>query len=153
MTFKKLLLVSTVLAGAAAFAQEPLGTVTSVHGVVTATQGTTGMTVAPGVAIQNGTRFVTTSNASVTLHLNSGCTITVPPGHSVTVLQSMTCRELVAAVQPVATTTVLGQAAGDSFMPTTTLVNGVIAVGALGIIAGAIEVSGESTPNAPLSGL
>lgn len=152
MTFKKLLLVSTVLASAAAFAQEPLGTVTTVHGVVTATQGATGMTVAPGVAVQNGMRFVTTSNASVTLHLNSGCTVTVPPAHGVTVLQSMTCRDLVAAVQPVQTTTVLGQN-GDGFMPTTTLVNGVIGVGALGILAGAIEVSGESTPNAPLSGL
>jgi hypothetical protein len=152
MTFKKLLLVSTILAGTAAFAQEPLGTVTNVHGVVTATQGASGMTVAPGTTIQNGMRFVTTSNASVTLHMNSGCTVNVPPAHGVTVLQSMNCQQLAEAVQPVPATTVLGQTGDEGFAPTTTLVNGVIAAGALGVLAGAIDAASESTPNGPLSG-
>lgn len=101
MTLKKLLLALSAFVGAAAFAQAPLGTVTNVQGVVTATQGATGMTVTPGTVVQNGMRFVTTSNGSMTLRLNSGCTVTVPGGHGVTVLQTMTCQQLTAAVQPV----------------------------------------------------
>jgi len=69
--------------------------------VVTATQGTTGTVVAPGSAIVNGTRFVTTSSGTVTLRLNSGCVVTLQPAQAVTVLQSMTCQQLAAAVQPV----------------------------------------------------
>lgn len=101
MTPKHLLLALATLACAPAFAQAPLGTVTQVEGVVTATQGATGVAVTPGTPIQNGMRFVTTSRGSVTLQLNSGCTVSVPAGHGVTVLQSMTCQQLTAAVQPV----------------------------------------------------
>jgi hypothetical protein len=128
MNFKKLLLAVTALIGAAAFAQAPLGTVTSVQGVVTATQGATGMTVTQGMAVQNGMRFVTTSNATMVARLNSGCTVNVPPGHGVTVLQTMTCQQLVAAVQPV----VPVAAAGPGFPPAPALVNGsIVAAGAL----------------------
>lgn len=100
MKLKNLLLVLS-LAGAAAFAQAPIGMVVNVNGVVTATQGTTGVTVAPGTPVHSGMRFVAGSNASVTLRLASGCTITVPAGHGVTVVQTMTCPQLAAAVQPV----------------------------------------------------
>jgi hypothetical protein len=102
MTPRNLLLAFATFGCAAAFAQAPLGTVTQVEGVVTATQGATGVTVAPGTPIQNGMRFVTTSRGSVTLRMNNGCTVSVPAGHGVTVLQSMTCQQLTAAVQPVA---------------------------------------------------
>jgi hypothetical protein len=71
----------------------------------------------------------------MSLRLNSGCTVTVPPGHGVTVLQTMTCQQLVAAVQPV----VPVAAAGPGFPPAPALVNGSIAaVGAL-ITAAAIR--------------
>ena len=83
MTAKNVLLALSSCVAAAALAQAPLGTVTNVQGVVTATQGGTGITVAPGTAIQNGMRFVTTSSGSVTLQLNSGCTVNVPSGSGV----------------------------------------------------------------------
>lgn len=118
----------------AAYAQAPLGTVTNVQGVVTATQGATGVTVTPGTAVQNGMRFVATSRGSATLRLNSGCTVTVPPGHGVTVLQSMTCQQLTAAVQPV--TPVAGQA---PLATTAGVVNGVVAVGGIAVAAGVLH--------------
>src|SRR3712207_4600968 len=99
MNVKKLLLVAATLTASTTFAQTSIGSVVNVNGVVTATQGTTGVTVAPGTAIQNGTRFVTTSNGSVTLRLNNGCQVTVPANHGVTVLQTMSCQQLTAAVQ------------------------------------------------------
>jgi hypothetical protein len=130
MTLKKLLIsVTAGLAAAFAYAQTPLGTVSNVNGVVTATQGATGMTVAPGTVIQNGMRFVTTTNGSVTLNLNSGCAVTVPAGHGVTVLQSMTCQQLAAAVLPV-----VPVATGPAFAPSSMLVNGLILAGAAGIV-------------------
>jgi hypothetical protein len=144
MKSKNLLLALSALVAASAFAQAPapLGTVTNVEGVVTATQGATGVTVTPGTAIQNGMRFVTTSRASVTLRLNSGCTVNVPPGHGVTVLSSMTCQELVAAVQPVVP--VGTQAA---FGPNPGLINGVIAIGGAAVAVGIIRAATENDEN------
>lgn len=46
------MLATAALAGASASAQAPLGTVSNVQGVVTATLGATQVTVAPGTAIQ-----------------------------------------------------------------------------------------------------
>lgn len=126
MTTKNLLLALAAFGCFSAFAQAPLGTVSQVEGVVTATQGATGVTVAPGTPIQNGMRFVTTSRGSVTLRMNNGCTVSVPSGHGVTVLQSMTCQQLTAAVQPVAP------------VPTQTAFGGGAAAGgAVGIVFGA----------------
>jgi hypothetical protein len=116
-----------------------------VEGVVTATQGATGVTVTPGTVVQNGMRFVTTSRGSVTLRLNSGCTVTVPPSHGVTVRQDMTCQQLVAAVQPVVPVAGQGQ-----IPPSAALVNGVVAVGGIAVAAGILhEVTKD---DAPLSG-
>lgn len=109
---KNLLLALSALACTSALAQAPIGTVVSVDGVVTATQGATGLTVTPGTPVQNGMRFVTTSRGTVTLRTASGCTVTVPPGHGVTVLQSMTCQQLTAAVQPVAPVAATGSTLG-----------------------------------------
>jgi hypothetical protein len=138
MISKKLLLALSAMACASAFAQAPLGTVTNVQGVVTATQGATGVTVTPGTAIQNGMRFVTTSRGSVTLRLNSGCTVTVPAGHGVTVLQSMTCQQLAAAVQPV-----VPIAAVQPLAPAGGVVNGAVVLGAAAIAVGAIRATTE----------
>lgn len=136
MKTKKLLLSLTFLASASVFAQAPVGTVTSVEGVVTATQGATGVSVTPGMAIQNGMRFVTTSRASTTLRLNSGCTVTVPPSHGVTVVSTMTCQQLAAAVQPV---TPVAAAQTAPFTGSPGVVNGVIAVGGAAVAAGVIK--------------
>lgn len=144
MTTKNLLLALSTLFAASAFAQAPLGTVTNVEGVVTATQGATGVTVTPGTAIQNGMRFVTTSRGSVTLQLNSGCVVTVPPAHGVTVLQSMTCQQLTAAVQPV-----VPVAAQGPIGPAPGIVNGVIALGGALVL---VEGLHHFNQNQPLSG-
>jgi hypothetical protein len=146
MPFKKLLLALTAILGSAAFAQAPLGTVSNVQGVVTATQGATGVTVTPGTVVQNGMRFVTTNSGSVTLRMNSGCTVTVPSGHGVTVLQSMTCQQLTAAVQPVVPVV----AAQPAFAPPPGLVNGLIAVGAAGVAVGVVRALTEDE-DVPLS--
>ena len=135
MTSKKLLLALSALFAASAFAQASLGTVTHVEGVVTATQGVTGVSVTPGTPVQNGMRFVTTSRGSVTLRLNSGCTVTVPPSHAVTVSQNMTCQQLVAAVQPLGPVGAQGQFAANP-----ALVNGVIAAGGIAVAAGVLHV-------------
>jgi hypothetical protein len=138
MKLKKLLLALSV-AAPAAFAQAPIGTVVNVNGVVTATQGTAGVTVAPGTAIQSGMRFIAGSNASVTLRTNSGCTVTVPAGHGVTVLQTMTCQQLTAAVQPV-----VPVAAAPAVAPAGGAV--ALAAGALvgaAVIAGAVDDDDE----------
>jgi len=144
MKSKNLLLALSVLAAASAFAQAPapLGVVTNVEGVVTATQGATGVTVTPGTAIQNGMRFVTTSRATVTLRLNSGCTVTVPPGHGVTVLSSMTCQQLVASVQPVAPVS-----PQTAFGPGPGLIDGVIALGGAAVAVGGIRAATENDQN------
>jgi hypothetical protein len=147
MTIKNLLLALSALFAVSAFAQAqaPLGSVTNVEGVVTATQGVTGVTVTPGTPVQNGMRFVTTSRGSVTLRLNSGCTVTVPPSHGVTVSKDMTCQQLVAAVQPVVPVAGQGQ-----IPPSAGLVNGVVAAGGIAVAAGILhEVTKD---DAPLSG-
>ncbi|NNU45315.1 hypothetical protein [Ramlibacter montanisoli] len=71
----------------------------------------------------------------MTLRLNNGCTVTVPPAHGVTVLQTMTCQQLTAAVQPV----VPVAAASPSFAPNPGLVNGLIAVGAAAVAIGVVR--------------
>ena len=129
MALMKKLLVLSAFACASAIAQAPLGTVVSVDGVVTATQGGTGATVRPGSPVVNGTRLVTTSSGRVTIRMNSGCVVNLAPGQALTVLQTMTCQELVAAVQ-----TVQPVATGPNFSPSPGLVNGVILAGAAGII-------------------
>ena len=48
------------------------------------------------------------SSGRVTLQLNNGCTITLQPNQAVTIDEKMTCRALVAAVEPVGTATGLG---------------------------------------------
>ncbi len=141
MNLKSVLLVSALLAGPA-MAQAPIGTVTEVQGVVAGTQGATTVTVAPGTAIQNGMRFVTTSGSSVTLRLANGCTVTVPPAHGVTVLSTMTCQQLAAAVVPV-----VPVAGVTPFAPSPALIGGAVAVGLLAIL---VSTGGDDN-EAPLS--
>jgi hypothetical protein len=137
MTIKKLLFAAVALAAASAWAQAPVGTITSVNGVATVTTGTTGTAITVGAPIVNGARVITTTTGSVTFRLNNGCTLTVPPGHAVTVLADRTCEQLRAAIQPVTTTVQTTTTAstipvGPTFLP---------GVGATGIAAGLIGLA------------
>ena len=108
MSIKMFALLGSALIASAAFAQnEPsLGTVRKVEGLVTDTDGASVTSTELGEAIHDKERFVTSSSGSVTLQLNNGCTITLEPNQAVTIDKNMTCRELIAAVEPV------GRAAG-----------------------------------------
>lgn len=103
MKFRNTLFAIAALAALPALAQT-IGTVTTVNGVATVTTGSSGAAIAPGAVIMHGSRVVTTSTGSVTLRLNNGCTVTVPPGHGVTVLSTQTCEQLTQAIRPVTTT-------------------------------------------------
>jgi hypothetical protein len=155
MKVKKLLLSLSVFAAAAALAQATLGTITSVNGVATVTTGTTGAAIAVGAPVMHGSRVVTTSNATVVLRLNNGCTVTVPPGHAVTILSTMTCPQLMAAVQPVTTTVTTTTATtmvpvGTGFIPNEGVVNGFVAGTALLIAIGILRMEDEDEDR-PLS--
>lgn len=150
MALKKLLLSGIALIGAAAFAQTPIGTVVNVQGVVTAAQGGAGATVTPGSPIRHGMRFVTTSTGRVTLRLASGCVVILQPNQAVTVLQEMTCPQLLAAVTPVtavpvATVTPVAPVVTPVVAPG--VVGGLIAAGALGIVAQIINIETEDEPS------
>jgi hypothetical protein len=141
VSIKSLLAVGSALVATAAFAQAQLGSVASVQGVVTVTDGATGGTVAAGGPIANGMRFVATSSGSAVLRLNNGCVVRLQPGHAVTVLQTMTCDQLTAAVQPAGVANVAG--GGGSFG------TGALAAGAL--MAGGGALGKSITRNKSLS--
>jgi hypothetical protein len=141
VSIKSLLAVGSALVATAAFAQAQLGSVASVQGVVTVTDGATGGTVAAGGPIANGMRFVATSNGSAVLRLNNGCVVRLQPGHAVTVLQTMTCDQLTAAVQPAGVANVAG--GGGSF--------GTGALAAGGLMAGGGALGKSITRNKSLS--
>jgi hypothetical protein len=141
VSIKTLLAVGSALVATAAFAQAQLGSVASVQGVVTVTDGATGGTVAAGGPIANGMRFVATSNGSAVLRLNNGCVVRLQPGHAVTVLQTMTCDQLTAAVQPAGVANVAG--GGGSF--------GTGALAAGGLMAGGGALGKSITRNKSLS--
>src|SRR6185369_10534255 len=101
MSVKSFIAVSLVLVSGAAFAQAQLGTINSVQGIVTVTDGAVGGTTSPGSPINNGMRFVATSSGSAVIRLNNGCVVSLQPNQAVTILQSMTCAEQLAAVQPI----------------------------------------------------
>jgi hypothetical protein len=143
MALKKLLVALSSLAAVAAMAQTALGTVSNVRGIVTATQGATGTAVAPGSPILNGTRFVTTSSGSATLTLNSGCVVTLQPGQAVTVLQSMTCQQLTAAVTAVPVAPGAAAVAGAS----PAIVTGFVLAVGLGALQDATSNNENLSPN------
>jgi hypothetical protein len=101
VSIKSFLIVGSAFLASGAFAQAVLGTVGNVQGLVTDTDGASVSSTVPGETIRDGERFVTSSNGSVTLQLNNGCTLTLQPNQAVTIDSRMTCRELIAAVTPV----------------------------------------------------
>ena len=103
VSIKLFALLGSALITSAVFAQDApsLGTVRNVQGLVTDTDGASVTSTEPGEQIHNGERFVTSSSGSVTLQLNNGCSLTLQPNQAVTINKDMTCRELVASVEPV----------------------------------------------------
>lgn len=101
MILQRLLFATCALAGASAFAQSSMPTVGRVEGTVTASQGGNGRLLAPGSSLQDGTRVVSTSGGTATLQAGGGCSVSVPPGHGVTVRRGMDCQQLRAGVAPV----------------------------------------------------
>ena len=101
MSIKSIFVIGSALVASIAFAQESLGTVGNVQGLVTDTDGTSVTSTSPGEVIRDGERFVTSSNGTVTLQLNNGCAVTLQPNQAVTIDSRMTCRELVSSVTPV----------------------------------------------------
>lgn len=151
MKFKNLLLALSALAAAPAFAQT-IGTITTVNGVATVTTGTTGTAIVTGAPIVEGARVITTSNASVTLRLNNGCTLTVPGGHGVTVRSNVPCEQLRASIQPVTTTVTTTTTATQvpvgigPFTGNTALAAGAIILGA------GLLIANDDDGDAPISG-
>lgn len=143
MSIKSFFIVGSVLLASAAFAQDSLGTVGNVQGLVTDTDGANVTSTSPGEAIHDGERFVTSSSGSVTLQLNNGCTLTLQPNQAVTIDSSMTCRQLVAAITPVGGQILAGGAGGSAGM-------GALGVGAL--ILGGFALHRTLDKNPSLSG-
>ncbi len=98
MSFKTFLAIGSAFIATAALAQASLGSINSVEGIVTVTDGAKLGTAAAGGPITDGTRFVATSTGRAVLRLNNGCVVNLGPGQAVTVLKSMTCDQLLAAV-------------------------------------------------------
>lgn len=150
MNLKKLMLALSVVAAAPAFAQA-IGTITTVNGVATVTTGTSGAAIVTGAPIAEGARVVTTSNATVTLRLNNGCTLTVPGGHGVTVRSNVPCEQLRASIQPVTTTVTTTTTTSQvpvgvgPFTGSTALAAGAILLGA------GLAIANDDTDNTPLS--
>lgn len=144
MSLKSIFVIGSALVASIAFAQESLGTVGNVQGLVTDTDGTSVTSTSPGEAIRDGERFVTSSNGSVTLQLNNGCTLTLQPNQAVTIDSRMTCRELLAAITPVGSTGLAGGGVGS-------VGKGILAVGALAAGGFALHRVLDKNPN--LSGL
>lgn len=144
VSIKLFFILGSVFLTTSAFSQQVLGTVGNVQGLVTDTDGATVSSTNPGEAIKDGERFVTSSSGSVTLQLNNGCTITLQPNQAVTIDSRMTCRELLAAVTPVAGPGLAAGGAGG-------VGKGILAVGAMAAGGFALHRVLDKNPN--LSGL
>ena len=129
MSIKSLIAVAMVLVSGAALAQERLGTIDNVQGIVTVTDGTTGGTARTGGPINDGMRFVSSSNGSALLRLDNRCDIRLQPNQSITVQKSMNCAALLAAVQNVGGGM---QVVGGSFA-TGAAATGALMVGGIGL--------------------
>ncbi|MGV3571283.1 MAG: hypothetical protein ACO1PB_11850 [Ramlibacter sp.] len=133
-------MILALLASASAVAQAPLGTVSNVTGIVSATQGATAVTVTPGSAVISGTRFIAASGSSVTLTLNNGCTVTVPASHGLTVTQGMSCPQLLAAVVPIVPVGPATVLASQGFVPA------LVVLGGIGLAGAALSQGGDDPP-------
>ena len=87
------------------WAQSPapsVGTIQSVQGLVTISQGTTLGNAASGTPLTNGAIVVSTCGASTFIQLRSGCSVPLSPRQSVTVNTELSCDQLLNSVQQLA---------------------------------------------------
>jgi hypothetical protein len=101
MIFKWLLASCALACASVSALAQPAAKLEKVQGVVLATQGQRTGQVTAGKDLADGARVVTTSNSSVTLQGPGGCSVSVPPGHAVTVGRGMSCQQLKVGVSPV----------------------------------------------------
>jgi hypothetical protein len=116
VSLKTFIAISSAFVAASAIAQAPstLGSVSSVQGNVTVSNGNSLIAAVQGAPITSGMRFVTPSNGLAALRLNNGCVVNLRPNQAVTVLQSMTCDQLLAAVQTVGPVNVAAASGGSA---------------------------------------
>ena len=148
MSIKSFLVVCAAFLAPVSFAQtaQPsLGTVGNVQGLVTDTDGASVTSTSPGEVIHDGERFVTSSSGSVTLQLNNGCNITLQPGQAITIHKNMTCRELIAGIEPVEG---VGAGAGlGRFVAAGSPAAGLLAISALSVAGFAVHRAFDKNPN------
>lgn len=87
------------------WAQSPapaVGTIQSVQGLVTISQGATLGNAAPGTALTNGAIVVSTCGASTFIQLRNGCSVPLSPSQAVTVNTDLSCDQLLNSVQQLA---------------------------------------------------
>ena len=131
---KRTFAASLLCLGAVVSAQTILGKVTQVEGVVTISDGATVSTAVPGTAITGGLRFLTATSGAARLTMDNGCVISLKPNQSLTIGSNMSCRELLAAVQPVPSAPVVaGGTPGGVF---TGSGGGALGVGGIMVAAG-----------------
>jgi len=145
MTLHRLLFASFALAAVSASAQPPMPTVGKVQGAVTATQGGSGRLLAPGSSLQDGARVVSTSSGTATLQAGGGCSVSVPPGHGLTVRQGMDCQQLKAGVAPV----IPDVAARSPSAPPPRVLDRLRQVGASPVAIGVMEQLTDDPPLSP----
>lgn len=142
MRIKSLIVICSALFAASAFAQNVIGKVTEVDGIVTVTDGVTGGTARVGNPITEGSRYVASSNGTATLKLDNGCTIKLQPSQAVTV-RAQPCQLLLAGVQSVGAAGVIagiGSGGGSA-----------AAIGVWSLGAGGIIVDDAFGNNRPIS--
>ena len=88
-----------------AAAPGPLGNVGEAKGLVTMSLGSRVSTVQPGTPIFDHARFVTSSSGSVRLDLSNGCEVKLQPNQMVTIDDSSSCDQQIAAIMFLSTDT------------------------------------------------
>jgi hypothetical protein len=78
-----------------------LGKVTEVRGLVTMSLGSRVATVQPQTPVFDGARFVASSSGKAELKFDNGCVLELEPNHWVTIDRELTCKALIAAIQPI----------------------------------------------------
>jgi hypothetical protein len=157
---KRLFFASLLCLGAAAGAENAvLGKVAEVQGIVTVSDGATMSTAIPGTVITDGNRVVTATSGAARLTMDNGCVINLKPNESLTIKGGLSCRELLAAVQSVASNTAgaaVGGGAGGGGLGAGLAAGAVLAAGLAGGGGGSGGGSGTggggAIPVVPISG-
>lgn len=134
----------------------PIASVDKVNGLVTVTNGSTVQLAQPGMPIFEGSRVVTTVGSQVAVRLTgTGCVASMPGAQGMTVTAAMSCKSLVASIQPVSLTTTASAAGGAAGSATTVASAGAAggaSTAAAGATAGAAGATGAATTTVAAGG-